>query len=60
MTLAAADPIFFMRLANHIAPITKASQSRGSDGEEIIDWYKPDSKPVFSGPFKLTSLDIDA
>ncbi|PDT01715.1 peptide ABC transporter [Rhizobium chutanense] len=60
VTLAAADPIFFMRLANHIAPITKASQSRGSDGEEIIDWYKPDSKPVFSGPFKLTSLDIDA
>lgn len=60
VTLAAADPIFFMRLANHIAPITKASQSRGSDGEEIIDWYKPDSKPVFSGPFKLTSIDIDA
>ncbi|OWV85494.1 peptide ABC transporter [Rhizobium sp. N122] len=60
VTLAAADPIFFMRLANHIAPITKASQSRGSDGEEIIDWYKPENKPVFSGPFKLTSIDIDA
>ncbi|MBX5159299.1 MULTISPECIES: ABC transporter substrate-binding protein [unclassified Rhizobium] len=60
VTLTAADPIFFMRLANHIAPITKASQSRGSDGEEIIDWYKPDSKPAFSGPFKLTSIDIDA
>ncbi|MGO7924737.1 hypothetical protein ACC755_37520, partial [Rhizobium ruizarguesonis] len=28
--------------------------------EEIIDWYKPDSKTVFSGPFKLTSIDIDA
>ncbi|MDC9812394.1 ABC transporter substrate-binding protein [Rhizobium binxianense] len=60
VTLTAADPIFFMRLANHIAPITKASQSRGSDGEEIVDWYKPDNKPVFSGPFKLTSIDIDA
>ncbi|MBB3609535.1 ABC transporter substrate-binding protein [Rhizobium sp. BK602] len=60
VTLTDVDPIFFMRLANHIAPITKASQSRGSDGEEIIDWYKPENKPVFSGPFKLTSIDIDA
>jgi len=60
VTLTEVDPIFFMRLANHIAPITKAAQSRGSDGEEVADWYKPDSKPVFSGPFKLTSLDIDA
>jgi peptide/nickel transport system substrate-binding protein len=60
VTLAEADPIFFMRLANHIAPITKASQSRGSDGEEVADWYKPDSSAVYSGPFKLTSIDIDA
>ncbi|QND45729.1 ABC transporter substrate-binding protein (plasmid) [Rhizobium lusitanum] len=60
VTLTEVDPIFFMRLANHIAPITKAAQSRGSDGEEIIDWYKPENKPVFSGPFKLTSIDIDA
>ena len=34
VTLAAADPIFFMRLANHIAPIIKAAQSRGEDGNE--------------------------
>ncbi|NTF90129.1 ABC transporter substrate-binding protein [Agrobacterium rhizogenes] len=60
VTLTEVDPIFFMRLANHIVPITKAAQSRGSDGEEIIDWYKPENKPVFSGPFKLTSIDIDA
>jgi peptide/nickel transport system substrate-binding protein len=60
VTLTEADPIFFMRLANHIAPITKASQSRGSDGEEVADWYKPDSSAAYSGPFKLTSLDIDA
>jgi peptide/nickel transport system substrate-binding protein len=60
VTLTEADPIFFMRLANHIAPITKASQSRGSDGEEVADWYKPDSSAVYSGPFKLTSIDIDA
>ncbi|MBB3962477.1 ABC transporter substrate-binding protein [Rhizobium metallidurans] len=60
VTLTEADPIFFMRLANHIAPITKAAQSRGSDGEEVVDWYKPDSSAVYSGPFKLTSIDIDA
>jgi len=59
-TLTQADPIFFMRLANHIVPITKAAQSRGSDGEEVADWYKPDSSAVYSGPFKLTALDIDA
>ncbi len=60
VTLADADPIFFMRLANHIAPITKASQSRGEDGEEVADWYMPDSGAVSSGPFKLTSIDLDA
>ncbi|APG88347.1 periplasmic oligopeptide-binding protein OppA (plasmid) [Sinorhizobium americanum CCGM7] len=60
VTLSEADPIFFMRLANHIAPITKAEQSRGEDGEEIADWYTPDSGAVYSGPFKLTAIDIDA
>ncbi|OJF91416.1 ABC transporter substrate-binding protein [Pararhizobium antarcticum] len=60
VTLGASDPIFFMRIANHIAPITKASQSRGEDGEEVMDWYMPDNGAVYSGPFKLTSIDIDA
>jgi peptide/nickel transport system substrate-binding protein len=60
VTLSEADPIFFMRLGNHIAPITKASQSRGADGEEVADWYMPDNGAVYSGPFKLTSIDLDA
>ncbi|MCC2611852.1 ABC transporter substrate-binding protein [Neorhizobium sp. Rsf11] len=60
VTLSEADPIFFMRVANHIAPITKASQSRGDDGEEIQDWYMPDNDAVYSGPFKLTEIDLDA
>lgn len=59
-TLSEVDPIFFMRLANHIIPITKASQSRGDDGQEVADWYTPDSEAVYSGPFKLTEIDIDA
>ncbi|HEY4199596.1 MAG TPA: ABC transporter substrate-binding protein [Devosiaceae bacterium] len=60
VTLASADPIFFMRVANHIAPITKVSQSRGSDGNENPDWYMPQSGVVVSGPFKPTSIDLDA
>lgn len=59
VTLTESDPIFFMRVANHIIPITKASQSRGSDGNEIADWFTPDAGAVYSGPFKLTSIDID-
>ncbi|MDI6025011.1 ABC transporter substrate-binding protein [Corticibacterium sp. UT-5YL-CI-8] len=60
VTLGESDPIYFMRVANHIVPITKAAQSRGEDGNEIADWFTPDSGAVFSGPFKLTSIDIDA
>jgi peptide/nickel transport system substrate-binding protein len=60
VTLGASDPIFFMRIANHIAPITKASQSRGENGEEILDWYRPDNGAVYSGPFKLASIDLDS
>jgi peptide/nickel transport system substrate-binding protein len=59
VTLSQPDPIFFMRLANHIAPITKVSQSRGSDGNENPDWYFPDNGLIVSGPFKLTSIDLD-
>jgi len=60
VTLSESDPIFFMRVANHIAPITKASQSRGKDGQEVADWYMPDSGTVYSGPFKLKSIDLDS
>ncbi len=59
VTLADVDPIFFMRLANHIIPIAKASQVRGEDGEEITDWYMPDNGAVYSGPFKLVEIDLD-
>jgi len=59
VTLAQPDPIFFMRLANHIVPIVKASQARGGDGAEIADWWSPKAKSAFSGPFRLTAIDID-
>ena len=59
VTLSSPDPIFFMRLANHIAPITKVSQSRGPDGDEVYNWFTPGEGAVYSGPFKLTSIDLD-
>jgi peptide/nickel transport system substrate-binding protein len=58
--LSAPDPIFFMRLANHIAPIVKVSQARGADGNENPDWYFPQNGVVVSGPFKPTTIDLDA
>jgi len=59
VTLGAPDPIFFMRLANHIAPIVKVSQARGADGNENPDWYMPQNGVVVSGPFKPTTIDLD-
>lgn len=59
VALEASDPVFFERVANHIVPITKASAVRGSDGNEIQDWFTPGKNAVYSGPFKLTSIDID-
>ena len=59
VTLDKPDPIFFMRVANHIVPIAKAAQVRGADGNEIADWFLPEKGAVYSGPFKLKSLDID-
>ena len=59
VTLSQPDPIFFMRLANHIVPIVKASEARGPDGSENPEWWSPKGKGVFSGPFRLTAIDID-
>ena len=59
VTLAAPDPIFHMRVANHIAPIVKASEARDADGNEVLDWFSPDNGGAVSGPFKITTLDLD-
>ncbi|MCX5496709.1 ABC transporter substrate-binding protein [Kaistia dalseonensis] len=60
VTLKAADPIFFMRIANHLIPIVKASEARDADGNEVLEWWSPEGGGVTSGPFKITSLDLDA
>ena len=56
-----ARPDLLQRLANHIAPIVKVVQARGSDGNEVERLlHARQAVPVFSGPFKLTAIDIDA
>jgi peptide/nickel transport system substrate-binding protein len=60
VALSAPDPIFFQRVANHIAPIVKVAQARGADGNEVVEFYRPENGAVSSGPFMLQSLDIDA
>jgi peptide/nickel transport system substrate-binding protein len=60
VTLIGPDPIFFQRLANHIAPIVKVSQARGADGNEVAEFYRPENGAVGSGPFVLSALDLDA
>ncbi|MDP2082478.1 MAG: ABC transporter substrate-binding protein [Pseudotabrizicola sp.] len=59
VTLTGPDPIFFQRLANHIAPIVKASVARGADGAEVADFFLG-ANGATSGPFMLESADLDA
>ena len=59
VTLAGPDPIFFQRLANHIAPIVKVSVARGADGNEVADWFLG-ANGATSGPFMMDTLDLDA
>ena len=60
VTLAAADPIFFMRVASNLTPIVKASSMRDENGDEIYEWWHPANAPVASGPFIQTQMDLDA
>lgn len=59
VTLAGPDPIFFQRLANHIAPIVKVSVARGADGNEVADWFLG-ANGATSGPFMMESADLDS
>jgi peptide/nickel transport system substrate-binding protein len=60
VTLSGPDPIFFQRIANHIAPIVKGAQARGEDGNEVPEFYRPENGAVNSGPFMLEAIDLDA
>lgn len=58
VTLGAPDPIFFQRLANHIAPIVKIAVARGADGNEVPDWFLA-ANGATAGPFMMESADLD-
>lgn len=58
VTLSGPDPIFFQRLANHIAPIVKVSVARGADGNEVPDFFMA-ANGATSGPFMLESANLD-
>lgn len=59
VTLSQQDPIFALKLANHIAPIIKAGTVRDTSGGERSDWWHPENV-VHSGPFKLEKADLAA
>ncbi|MES2815202.1 MAG: ABC transporter substrate-binding protein [Pseudomonadota bacterium] len=59
VTLTGPDPIFYQRLANHIAPIVKVSVARGADGNEVADWFLG-ANGATSGPFMMESADLDS
>lgn len=59
VTLKAADPIFFMRIANELVPVLKPSEARDENGEEVMEWFAPDMGGVSSGPFKLVEMNLD-
>lgn len=58
--LVEPDPLFEFRISNHLAPVVKVSQARGSDGNDIQNWWHPDNGVAVSGPFKPVKMDLDA
>lgn len=59
VTLSAPDPIFYQKLATHLISPVKISQAMGEDGEEILEWWRPENGVVTSGPFMPESMDLD-
>jgi peptide/nickel transport system substrate-binding protein len=59
VTLSAPDPIFHQKIATHLISPVKISQAMGDDGEEIVEWWRPENGVVTSGPFVPVSMDLD-
>jgi len=59
VTLAAPDPVYFMRIASHLICPAKASQCVGPNGEEPLEWWHPKNGVVTSGPFVPEKMDLD-
>lgn len=59
VTLSAPDPIFYQKLATNLIAPVKISQARGEDGEQKLEWWRPENGVVVSGPFMPESMDLD-
>ncbi|MEF2072023.1 ABC transporter substrate-binding protein [Consotaella aegiceratis] len=59
VTLKKPDSVFFMRIANDLIPIVKASEARDEDGQMVQEWWSPDNGGSVSGPFKLVEINLD-
>jgi peptide/nickel transport system substrate-binding protein len=59
VTLGAADPIFYQKLATNLIAPVKISQAMGEDGEQKLEWWRPENGVVVSGPFMPESMDLD-
>ena len=51
ITLTAADPIFYQKLATNLIAPVKISQAIGEDGEQKLEWWRPENGVIVSGPF---------
>ena len=59
VTLSASDPIFYQKLATNLIAPVKISQALGEDGEQKLEWWRPENGVVTSGPFMPESMDLD-
>ena len=59
VTLSAPDPIFYQKIATALIAPVKISQALGDDGEQKVEWWRPENGVVTSGPFMPVSMDLD-
>jgi peptide/nickel transport system substrate-binding protein len=59
ITLSAPDPIFYQKIATNLIAPVKISQAVGEDGEQKVEWWRPENGVVVSGPFMPESMDLD-
>jgi peptide/nickel transport system substrate-binding protein len=55
--LSQPDPVFFLRMSSHLAPVIKPEQARDANGEEVFEWWQPGNGTAYSGPFRPTMMD---
>lgn len=59
VNLSAPDPIFYQKVASNLIAPVKISQAKGADGEQKLEWWRPENGVVVSGPFMPEKMDLD-